>query len=200
MSNRHFVITIARQFGSLGREIGIKLAAALDINYYDRDLLEKTAEVMGMEIGTLSKYDESSDGSFSRMLYPLGLGQTSTHKKVFNFQKSMITNIAANESCVIIGRCADYILKDNPDALHIFIYAPYLERLKNSESALGLSTLYAEKMIAGVDKARSAYHKFYTGEDFESIKGRSLCIDSSIMPIDDTVEILKIIVEKHFKL
>lgn len=200
MKKKHFVITITRQFGSLGREIGKRLAESLDINYYDRDLLEHTAEQMGMEVGTLSKYDESTEGKFSRMLHPLGRGQSSTHKKVFNFQKSMILNIAAHESCVIIGRCADYILKDDPDAIHFFIYAPYPARLKNSEVELGLSTSYAAKMIEEVDEARSRYHKFYTGEDFDSIKGRHVCIDSSLMSMDNTVMILKKIVEKHFGL
>lgn len=200
MSDKKIIITITRQFGSLGRAIGQKLASALDINYYDRDLLEKTADAMGMEVGALSKYDETSDGKFSRMLHPLGMGQSSTHKKVFNFQKSMILNIASQESCVIVGRCADYILRDDPNAIHIFIYAPYLTRLRNSETELGLTTEYAEKMIAEVDKARSAYHKYYTGEEFDSIKGRSICIDSSLMPIDDIVEILKNLTEKHFGL
>ena len=196
----NYVITIARQFGSLGREIGKRLSEALDINYYDRDLLEKAAEQMNMEIGTLSKYDESIEGSFSRMLHPLGLGQSVTREKVFNFQKSMILNIASNESCVIVGRCADYILRNDPRALHFFIYAPFTARLRNSEIELGLETIYAEKMITEVDKARGAYHKHYTGEDFESIKGRNICIDSSLMPTDDTVKVLKYITERHFGL
>lgn len=200
MAEKRFVITIARQFGSLGREIGKRLASELDINYYDRDLLEKTAEQMNMEIGALSKYDEKDSGKFSRMLHPLGLGQSSTHKKVFNYQKSMILNIASHESCVLVGRCADYILKDDPNAIHFFIYAPYLSRLKNCEVELGLDTIYAEKMIAEVDKARSAYHKYYTGEEFESIKNRSVCIDSSLLPLDDTVRILKDITKTHFNL
>lgn len=200
MAQKTYVITIARQFGSMGREIGKRLANELDINYYDRDLLEKTAEQMNIEAAALSKYDESASGKFSRMLYPLGKGQTATHKKVFNYQKSMILNIASKESCVIVGRCADYILKDHPNAIHIFIYAPYLERLKNSEVELGLSTTYAEKMISEVDQARSFYHKFYTGEDFDSIKNRSICIDSSLLPINETVRVLKEIVVSHFGL
>lgn len=200
MEEKHYVITIARQFGSLGREIGKRLAESLDINYYDRDLLEKTADLMHMEVASLSKFDESHNGKFSRMLYPLGLGQSSVSKRVFNYQKSMILNIASNESCVIVGRCADYILKDHPDAIHVFIYAPFLARLKNSEEELGLSTTYAQKMINEVDKARAAYHKFYTGEDFDTIKNRSICIDSSLLPLDDTVSILKEIAVKKFHL
>lgn len=200
MADKKYVITIARQFGSMGREIGKRLASSLDINYYDRDLLEKTAEQMNIEVATLSKYDESSSGKFSRMLHPLGLGQSSTNKKVFNYQKSMILNIASKESCVIVGRCADYILKDEPNAIHIFIYAPYLSRLRNSEVELGLQTTYAEKMINEVDKARASYHKFYTGEDFDTIKNRSICIDSSLLPIDETVRILKEIVVSKFDL
>lgn len=199
MAEKNYVITIARQFGSLGREIGKRLAMELDINYYDRDLLEKAAEQMDENIGDLSKYDESLGGKFSKMLYPLGLGAANTHKKIFAFQESMIKNIAANESCVIVGRCADYILKDHPNAIHIFIYAPYKNRLRNSEIELGLETVYAQKMINEVDKARSNYHKFYTGEDFDSIKNRHICIDSSILSIDDTVKCLRQIIELHFK-
>lgn len=200
MAEKRYVITIARQFGSLGREIGRRLASELDINYYDRDLLEKAAEQMGGNIAELSKYDESLGGKFSKMLYPLGLGQANTLKKVYEFQESMIKNIASQESCVIIGRCADYILKDNPNAIHIFIHAPYKKRLENSVKQLGLDKVYAEKMIRDVDRARESYHKFYTGEDFDTISSRNICIDSSLMSIDDTVKCLKQIVEIHFGL
>ncbi|MEE1196431.1 MAG: cytidylate kinase-like family protein [Lachnospiraceae bacterium] len=200
MEEKNYVITIARQFGSLGRKIGKRLASELDINYYDRDLIEKATEQMNGSIGELSKYDESIGGKLSKMLYPLGLGQANTHKKIYEFQKSMIKNIASHESCVIIGRCSDYILKDHPNAIHIFIHAPYEKRLENSVKQLGLDPVYAEKMIRDVDRAREIYHKFYTGEDFDTIANRNICIDSSLMSIDDTVKCLKQIVEIHFGL
>lgn len=200
MEEKNYVITIARQFDSLGRKIGKRLASELDINYYDRDLIEKATEQMNGSIGELSKYDESIGGKLSKMLYPLGLGQANTHKKIYEFQKSMIKNIASHESCVIIGRCSDYILKDHPNAIHIFIHAPYEKRLENSVKQLGLDPVYAEKMIRDVDRAREIYHKFYTGEDFDTIANRNICIDSSLMSIDDTVKCLKQIVEIHFGL
>lgn len=200
MADKRIVITISRQFGSLGREIGKRLAHALGVKYYDREMIEQTAERMHIEAAALSKYDESSTGRFSRMIHPLGLGQTTTHKRVFQYQRSMILNIASNESCVIVGRCADYILQDDPNAFHIFIYAPYKARLRNAVAELGLDEGYAVKMIKEVDEARNVYHKYYTGEDEDSIKYRNICIDSSIMNIDDTVRYLKDIILTHYGL
>lgn len=198
MADKRIVITISRQFGSMGREIGKRLAHTLAIKYYDREMIEQTAEQMHIEPAALSKYDESSTGRFSRMIHPLGLGQTSTHKRVFQYQKSMILNIASTESCVIVGRCADYILRDDPNAFHIFIYAPYTARLHNAVAELGLEEGYAAHMIKEVDEARGLYHKYYTGEDEDSIRYRNICIDSSIMCIDDTVRFLKEIILTHY--
>lgn len=195
----NFVITISRQFGSLGRDIAKKLAKELDINYYDRDLLEKAAENMGISVPQLSPYDEAIGGTFAKMLYPMGVGPVPINNKLFEFQKSMILDLAAKESCVIVGRCADYILKSHPNCLNIFIYAPYQKRLINCVNTLRLSDSDARKMIIGVDKARKAYHKYYTDGDFEGLDNRHLLIDSSLLNIEDTVEVLKNVVQKKFQ-
>lgn len=194
----NYIITISRQFGSLGRNIAKLLARELDINYYDRDLLEKAAENMGISVPTLSSYDESFGGVFAKMLYPMGVGPISLNKKLYEFQKSLILDLAATESCVIVGRCADYILKDHPNCLNIFIYAPYEQRLINCVNDLNLPDSEARKMILGVDKARSAYHKYFTDTDIDYIDNRQLCIDSSLLSIEDTLDILKAIVKKRF--
>lgn len=189
--SKNYVITIARQFGSLGRDIAKMLADELDINYYDRDLLEKSGETLGIDTSSLSNYDETMGGHWAKMLYPLGLGSATTHNKLFEIQKSMILDLASNESCVIVGRCADYILKDHPNTLNVFIYAPYERRLGNCYHRLGLDRGDAAKMIEGVDKARNAYHRYYTGVDVDSIGNRHVMIDSSIMSPENTVNIIK---------
>lgn len=196
----NYVITIGRQFGSLGRDIGKMLAKELDIHYYDRDLLEKSAETMGIPLGNLTNYDETLGGSFTKMLYPLGLGSATTHNKLFEHQKSMILDLAKNQSCVIVGRCADYILRDNKNVLSVFIYAPYKHRLWNSIHRLGLYNDEAEKMIERVDKAREAYHKYYTTTSSKGLENRNLLIDSSMLPLEGTVAVLKDIAVRKFGL
>lgn len=187
----NYVITIARQFGSLGREIGKKLAKDLDIKYYDRELIEKASEQMGLPISALTNLDNKMSGTFQKMLYPLGISASATQSKLFEAQKSIILDAANNHSCVIVGRCADYILKDMPNVLNVFIYADYKKRLDNCINDLNLYHAEAKKLINDVDKARKLYHKFYAGTDFDTIDGKNLLVDSGAFGIDGSVELIK---------
>ena len=186
-----YVITIARQFGSLGRKIGKQLAKELNIAYYDRELIEKAAEAMGLPITTLAGIDDKMSGTFQKMLYPLGISSSATQSKLFETQKSIILDAANTYSCVIVGRCADYILKDYPNVLNVFIYADYKHRLYNCINDLHIDHLEAKKLINDVDSARKLYHKFYTGSDFESIDSKNLMVDSGSFGIEGSVELIK---------
>ncbi len=187
----NYVITIARQFGSLGRLIGKQLAAELNIAYYDRELIEMAAETMGKPVDAIVEYDDKITGAFSKMLYPLGLSSSATQKKLFEIQKSIILDIANKESCVIVGRCADYILQDHPNAMHIFIYASYENRLKYCMEDLHIDSDEAKQLMVGVDKARKLYHKFYTGCEFSGIDGKHLLLDSGQFGKEGSVSLLK---------
>ena len=196
----NYVITIARQFGSLGRMIGKQLAKELGIDYYDRELIEKAAESMGLPVSSLADLDDKMSGTFQKMLYPLGISSSATQSKLFEIQKSMILEAANKSSCVIVGRCADYILRDHPNVISVFIYAEYEQRLANCISDLHIYPESAKTLIHDVDKARKLYHKFYTGCDFEGINGRHILIDSGAYGIDGSVQLLKAAARNKFHL
>lgn len=193
-----YVITIARQFGSLGRLIGKKLAGELNIGYYDRELIEQAAEIMKKPVSVISDYDEKVTGKFSKMLYPMGIDASVMQTKLFELEKTIILEISSKESCVIVGRCADYILKDHKSCIHIFVYAPYEKRMSNCINELNLHKAEAERMIDSVDKARQLYYKYHTNQELHSIEGKHLMIDSSLLGVDGTVHLIKEIVEKKF--
>jgi hypothetical protein len=193
-----YIITIARQFGSLGRDIGKKLAAELDIKYYDRELIEKASEQMGLPVSALAQLDNKMSGTFQKMLYPLGISASATQSKLFEAQKSIILDVANQDSCVIVGRCADYILKDYENVLNVFIYADYKTRLDNCINDLHIDHTEAKRLITDVDKARQLYHKFYTGYDFDRINGKNLMVDSGLFGVDGAVELIKSAVKIKF--
>ncbi|MDO5388509.1 MAG: cytidylate kinase-like family protein [Clostridia bacterium] len=187
----NYVITIARQFGSLGRKIGKKLAKELNIAYYDRELIEKAAEAMGLPMTSVAGLDDKMSGTFQKMLYPLGISSSSTQSKLFETQKSIILDAANTSSCVIVGRCADYILSEHPNVLNVFVYADYKQRLDNCINDLHIYSIEAKKLLTDVDSARKLYHKFYTGYDFDSIDNKHLMVDSGAFGIDGSVELIK---------
>lgn len=195
-----YVITIARQFGSMGRLIGKRLAEELNIGYYDRELIEQAADIMKKPVGDISNYDEKATGKFTKMLYPMGVSTSLMEEKVFDLQKTIIQEIALKESCVIVGRCADYILRNHKNSIHIFIYAPYEQRLNNCIHELNLFQDEAIKMIDSVDKARQMYHKYHTNEELYGIDGKHLLVDSSLLGIDGTMKMLKSVVVEKFQL
>lgn len=192
-------ITITRQFGSLGRAIGKEVAEKLGYHYYDREIIESSSPIIGDTIEELSEFDGHMFGNtFDKMMYPLGLGKSRRQKQVFEVEKSIIMEHADYEDCVIIGRCADEILKYRRNILSIFIFAPYKERLKNCEEELGLSHEKAVNYIAKVDKAREDFYQLITGNDFEGVNSRQLLIDSSLLGVDGTSDLIVEIARKKF--
>lgn len=194
---KNYVITITRQFGSLGRDIGKRLAEKLEIDYLDRDLIEKAAEDMGASTHEVSLKDEKMN-PFYKMLFPMGTGPALSHNQLFSVQRDIILDYANSRNCVIVGRCSDYVLRDYPNTLNIYFYAPYETRVKNSIDILGLSPEEAVRMVQNVDRARENYYKYYTGKEMDSVKGKHLLIDTEILPENDIVEMLEGIAKKHF--
>ena len=109
-----YVITISRQFGSMGRSIAKELSTLLGIEFMDRDIVEATAKRMGLPVSVISDEEESMKSTFFRRQYPLGMGMSSLKDEIFLTQKNIIRDFAAKGSCIIVGRCADYILEDIP--------------------------------------------------------------------------------------
>lgn len=157
----NYVVTISRQFASLGRSIAQKMSEELQIEFYDRDIVEATAERMGQSVPIISSEEENAGTTFFRRKYPLGMGLANIQDEIFEVQTNIIRDIAKKESCIIVGRCAGSILKDYARCLNIYIYSPYESRLKNCTDGLKMDYKIAKKMIKEVDKARENYRSGY---------------------------------------
>ncbi len=186
----NYVITISRQFGSLGRKIAQKVAHKLNIEYYDRDLIEKAASIMNEDMRSLSPMDESIKLPFANALFPLGIGTGSTHRRLFKVQASLIQECVQKSNCVIVGRCADFILKEYPRRFNVMIYAPFNERIKNSVNELKIPEYEVSDYVKEIDKARDSYHKFFTDEPLVTLNNRDLLIDSSTMTQDEVADVI----------
>lgn len=195
-----FVITITREFGSMGRPIAKKLAALLGVECYDRDIVEEAAKKMNLPLEVVSKVEESAKSAFFNMKYPLGMGTSEMQDNIFITQQKIINQFVEKESCIIVGRCSDYILKNMENAIHIYIYASYKDKLKNCIELLNMEEGEAKKMIVEVDKARASYHKHYAGYAINDIKYKNLMIDSGVLGVDGTAELLADLAKKRFRL
>ena len=194
-----YVITISRQFGALGRTIAQHMAMELGIDYFDRDIVEETALRMGLPVSEISKEEERAGGFFAEKRYPLGMGPVSMQEELFLIQSNIIKDFAAMQSCIIVGRCGDYCLRNADRALHVYVYSPYEKRLENCTSILGMDEKTACDMIKDVDKARDNYRKKYCKDMAGVFDNRDICIDSSKFGAEATAKILCGIARSVFK-
>lgn len=192
-----YVVTITREFGSLGRPIAKRLSELLEIEYYDRDIVEAAAKRMNLPVSMLSKSEEKKSG-FWRMLFPLGTESAEQQKRIFDVQTQIIQDLAGKGSCIIVGRCADYILQDEPNAVHVYIYAPYADRLANCVGSLGMEKNEAKRMIAEVDKARLAYHRHFAKYAPDDPKYKHIIINSALLEVEGTAQALAAIIRQKF--
>lgn len=194
----NYVITITRQFGSLGRPIAEKLSEMLGIEYYDRDIVERTAKEMGENIKVISEQEEKASGNFSWMKIPFGIATSEKQDAIFDIEREVIEKFASKQSCIIVGRCADYILQDRKNAIHVYIYAPFEERLRNCVDILLMDEKEARKTIREVDKMRDVYHKRYTGFLPGDSEHKNILIDSSMLGVNGTAKFLAELVKDKF--
>lgn len=185
-----YVITISRQFGSMGRSIAHKLSEMLEIEFLDRDIVEATAKRMGLPVSVISEQEESSKLKFFPRMYPLGIGIPNLKDEIFNVQKNIIMDFASKESCIIVGRCADSILCGTKNLLSVYIYAPYEARLKNCTDILQMDLKTAKRMIREVDAARENYHRTYCPDWTGPFDYKHIMLDSSRFGIDGTAKII----------
>lgn len=195
-----FVVTIARQFGSLGRPIAKEVSEKLGIDYYDRDIVELTSKHLNLPVSTISNVEENARSAFFNMSYPLGMGTTEIQDSVFVAQSRIITELAEKHSCIIVGRCSDYVLRDCKNIINVFIYAPYSARLRNCVEQLNMQPSEAKKMIAEVDKARESYHRHYCGYSMSDKDYKHVLIDSSLLGVEGTCDVLANIIKRKFGL
>ena len=193
------MVTISRQFGSMGRSIARELSERLGIPFYDRDIVEDTAKRMALPISVISDKEEITKSIYFKRKYPLGMGITSIQDEIFLVQKSIIRDLVAKESCIIVGRCADSILKDYENKLRVYIYAPYEARYTNCIEQLSMDEATAEKMIRDVDKSRHQYHKRYCEGYVDELSNKDLFVNSSTFGIIGSAAVLEEIVHKQFQ-
>lgn len=195
-----FVITIGREFGSGGREIGQKLAEHFGIGYYDKELLQEIRKESGLSTDFISETDEQPQGVWAHALSGFWYDGRYAQEQIFKFQSEAIRKLAEERSCVIVGRCADYILRDHPSCTNIFIHAPLefcMERLRKNDQ---IPVEKARELILKVNKKRAAYYNFYTDKKWGSIGSYHLTIDSSVLDMDPTVKIIADFVSRRLTL
>ena len=194
MTKSKYVVTITRQFGSLGRPIAKRMSEILDIGYYDRDLVDEAAKKLKLPVSVVDKEEESAKkvplNPFTRMKYPLGKGTSDTQDAIFEAQQNIIQFLAEKETCIIVGRCSDFILEEMKNAMHIYIYAPYDVRVQQSVDNLKMDIQEARQMIVDVDEARDSYHMHYAGYLPDDKNHKDIMIDSSFLGVEKTAQFL----------
>ena len=206
MNKNQPIITIGRQTGSNGREIGLRLAKKLGIPFYDRELITEAAKESGLDEKVIENSEEKPIGSLIYSLYmgavPYGAGTASSgdlplDQKVFIAQFEAIKRIAAEGPCVIVGRCADYALAGNPALFSIFILADETDRIRVVMDELGFSESKARDYITKRDKKRASYYNFNTDKKWGAASTYDLCLNSSAFGVDGSVELLAAAIEAH---
>ena len=200
----NYIITIGRQFGSGGREIGEALAKKLGIPFYDKELISLAAKESGMDAEVFNHVDERATNS---LLYSLSMGLYSfgnsfsnngdlpVNDRLYILQHQIIKKLAEEGPCVIVGRCADYVLKDRDDTLSVFIHADMEYRKKRAIEIHGVAKNRAEQIVNKTDKVRANYYSFYSGQKWGYAQNYDLCLDSSKLSTDKIVKIIKAYME-----
>jgi cytidylate kinase len=194
-----FYITISRQFGSLGRPIARELSEMLGVEYYDRDIVERTSKKMNLSVSKVSDKEEQTPKlGFLNMLFPLGEDSSDTQDKIFDVQRQIITDFAERGSAIFVGRCADFILRDYPNCLNVYIYASKEQRYLNCVNALKMEPAEATKMMGEVDKARERYWMKYAKYKPSDYHARHIMIDSSILGVKGTARVLANVIKEKY--
>lgn len=189
---KQMIITIGRSFGSNGREIGERLSEALGIGFYDRNLIDMAARKSGLDRAVVGSADEKLIGRFLELSPGLDLIQESKNEKIYRAQAEVIRSIVKRgESCVIVGRGANYVLRNRHEVLKVYIYAPLESRIETVMERYHFKRDEAEKVIRHMDKTRRNYYEYFTDSNWDQKEGKDLLIDSSEFGIQGTVELIK---------
>ncbi len=196
--SKKFIVTIARGYGSGGRTIGKMLADSLGVKFYDKDLIRMASDVSGINESLFGQSDEKTKsgvfgkpGVYKGEVIAPGKSGFISEENLFNYQAMVIKQIAEEGSCVIVGRCADYVLRDDPSVVRVFIYADEEACIKNAADVKGITDRReALKTIASTDKERAAYYKAHTGREWIDARNYDLCLNSGNLGFDKCVEII----------
>ena len=195
----NLVITIAREFGSGGRSIGKMLSEKLSIPYYDKDLIKLASEDSGINEALFGLADEKAkSGLFKKVKVYDGdvitpeRSDFTSQENLFNFQAKVIKNLADEKApCIIIGRCADFVLADRANVLRIYIWADKETCINNSMKVCGYDRKEAEKQVEKINRERSAYYKAHTGNEWTDVRNYGLCLNTSQLGFDRCIKIIE---------
>lgn len=194
---RHFVITLGCEYGAGGPEIGRMLAKLLGIEYYDRDLVDKVVEKIGVDKILVAQADNKNFVPFG-IETSLGTRYANLSNKVIYTQFEVIHKMARS-SCIIIGRCSDYILKGEPDAINVFVYAPKEARVEHIMETMNVSQRHATEVIRQADTMLHRRYKYITGTYRGDRHNRHLLVDSSALGWEQTAKFIQSFVEMRFE-
>lgn len=207
MNGKNVVITIARQYGSGGKTISEMLSEELGMHYYDKELVKLASEDSGINEALFVKADEmmhnnslfrADQNVYQGELIPPESNDFTSTDNLFNYQAKVIKELAEKESCIIIGRCSDYILSDYDNVLSVFIHAPHDFCMEQAAKKHSMSTKELERFIAKTDKRRADYYKYHTGREWTDARNYDLCLDSSKLGFERCVEEIKAYMKVRF--
>lgn len=203
-----YVITIGRQLGSGGREIGQKLSARLGIAYYDKELIRIASKESGLKEEFFERVDEQKHFSLFPGLFGMRNSVTDdffsnyylSNETLFKIQSDVMRKLAEEGSCIFVGRCADYVLKERRNILNLFISASNEDRIRRIAASHNINENKAREIIDKTDKGRSAYYNYFTAKTWGAAGSYHLCIYSSLLGIDATVDLICRVAEERFGL
>lgn len=207
MTDKKIIINVGRQLGSGGRDIAKMLATDLDCKFYDKELLNLAAKESGFDEKFFEQNDEKK--GFFRSLFHTHAPYVSdanfynnnfSQESLFKFQSDAIRKAASESSCVFVGRCADYVLRDYDNVVNIFITANMEERVKHVRKRNNCDEEAARKIITNGENDRSSYYNYYTGKKWGDSSSYHLCINSDLLGLQATEEFIKDFLKKHWKL
>jgi len=204
----NYVITIGRQLGSGGREAGLKLAGLLGISFYDKELIRIASKESGLNERFFEKADEKKRFSLFWGLFGMHSPQTQeiysgyylSDETLFKIQSDVIRKLADNKSCLFVGRCADYILKEHPRRLSIFLNADIGDRIKRVMEIHNIPEAKAKFLVENTDKQRSSYYNYFSGKSWGEAESYHLCVNTSVLGIADTINFIRQFAVKRFNL
>lgn len=191
------VITIARQYGSGGKTIGEMLADRLGVHFYNKELMKLASEDSGISEALFVNADEKvkntrlfkiAQNVYSGELIPPESDDFTSTDNLFNYQAKIIRKLAEEESCVVVGRCADFVLKDYDNVLSVFVHAPHDFCMEQAAKKHSMSARELDKFIQKTDKHRAEYYKYHTGREWTDARNYDLCLDSSKLGFERCVE------------
>ena len=196
---KQYVITISREFGALGRTVAQRLSQLLEVEFWDRDIVEAAAQRMGQSLPLISDVEERARPSlFRHRREKMNLASYSISDEVFDTECSIIQDAVKQGSCIIVGRCSDYILREHPNRLSVYLFAPYEQRIKNCVERLGMDEKTARKTLHDMDLARSYYHRRYCGEAKSVLEYKDLLLDSSRFGVEGTAQLIAQVAHRQF--